>query len=98
VRGGGAGASARQFRLKRDGSTEPLDACAQVRLADGERIQSYSCGGGGYGPPTDRDPARVARDVAEGWISAVRARDVYGVVLDGDGAVMVAETAAARNA
>ena len=38
-----------------------------------------SSGGGGYGPPRERDPDRVRRDVAEGWISPERARDVYGV-------------------
>ena len=36
------------------------------------------------------------RDVAEGWITAARARDVYGVVLDGDGHVDTAATAARR--
>lgn len=92
VRGGETGARARQFRLRHDGSTEPLDACAQVRLVDGERIQSYSCGGGGYGAPFERDPASVARDVAEGWISRQRARSVYGVGLSEDGRVAPDET------
>jgi N-methylhydantoinase B len=96
VRGGEAGARAKQFRLRRDGSTEPLDACAQVRLADGERIQSYSCGGGGYGAPHERDPAQVARDVAEGWISAERARETYKVALADDGRVAEADTARLR--
>lgn len=39
-------------------------------------------GGGGYGPPADRDPARVAQDVRDGYVSLERARDDYGVVLD----------------
>jgi len=39
-------------------------------------------GGGGYGPPFARDPARVADDVREGYVSLARAREDYGVVLD----------------
>ena len=38
-------------------------------------------GGGGYGDPLERDPSRVAQDVAAGLVSARQARDVYGVVL-----------------
>ena len=51
-------------------------------LSDGEVIQSICCGGGGYGPPAERAPSRVLHDVAEGWISRERAREVYGVVID----------------
>jgi N-methylhydantoinase B len=39
-------------------------------------------GGGGHGSPLTRDPARVAADVREGYVSPERARDDYGVVLD----------------
>jgi N-methylhydantoinase B len=52
-----------------------------VTVAPGETIVSVSCGGGGYGPPQQREPARVAHDVAERWISADRARTVYGAKL-----------------
>jgi N-methylhydantoinase B len=50
-----------------------------VVLEPGETIVSMSSGGGGYGLPRERDPERVRLDVAEGWISPGRARDVYGV-------------------
>ena len=39
-------------------------------------------GGGGYGPPAARDPARVLDDVREGYVSPERAREDYGVVID----------------
>jgi N-methylhydantoinase B len=32
---------------------------------------------GGYGPPAERDPEAVARDVREGKVSPDRAREVY---------------------
>ena len=35
--------------------------------------------GGGYGPPHERDPTHVLRDVLEGKVSAERARDEYRV-------------------
>ena len=38
-----------------------------------------ACGGGGYGDPRLRDPARVRHDVAEGLVTARRAAEVYGV-------------------
>ena len=41
-------------------------------------------GGGGWGDPLERDPARVWEDVAEGLVSAAAARKLYGVVLRRD--------------
>jgi N-methylhydantoinase B len=54
-----------------------------------------SSGGGGFGDPTERDPARVAADVAEGYVTAAAAETVYGVVLAG-GHVDTAATAQRR--
>ncbi|KAA1423011.1 hypothetical protein FE697_012820 [Mumia zhuanghuii] len=42
------------------------------------------CGGGGYGDPLDREPERIADDVAQGRVSVEAAAALYGVVLDGD--------------
>ncbi len=39
-------------------------------------------GGGGYGPPWERDPARVLEDVGNGYVSLERARTDYGVAID----------------
>ena len=46
------------------------------------RVQS--CGGGGYGPASDRDPHLVLRDVHEGKVSLQRAREIYRVAIDPD--------------
>lgn len=48
-------------------------------LADGDTVTHYTPAGGGFGPPRERDRAQVARDVANGFITAAQARDVYGV-------------------
>jgi N-methylhydantoinase B len=47
-------------------------------LAPGQVAAVVTPGAGGYGPPADRPPAQVARDVAEGRVSRELARDVYG--------------------
>ncbi len=96
VRGGGDGAPAQQFRVTRNGASEPLPGCAQVQILEGERIRSFSCGGGGYGPPVDREPGAVAKDVREGWVSAQRARTVYRVAVDAAGNLDASATAELR--
>lgn len=98
VRGGAAGGGANQYRIRVDGTHEPLPSCAQITLHDGELIHSLSCGGGGYGRPQDRDPARVAQDVSTGRITPARAAHVYGVALKHDGSPDSVATARLRRA
>ena len=75
----------------------PLPPSGKVTVAAGEMIVSVCTGGGGYGSPLEREPERVREDVAEGWISRERARDVYGVVVTEDGDVDAGATAALRS-
>jgi N-methylhydantoinase B len=53
----------------------------------GESLIFQTPGGGGYGDPRKRAPARVARDFAAGLISNKALRQVYGVCLKPDGTV-----------
>ncbi len=53
-------------------------------------------GAGGYGPPDEREPELVARDVRVGKISVARARSVYHVAVAEDGTIDSAETARLR--
>jgi N-methylhydantoinase B len=41
-----------------------------------------TAGGGGWGNPFHRDPARVRQDVLEGYVSIESAARDYGVVID----------------
>jgi N-methylhydantoinase B len=59
----------------------------RVPLPKDSRITMETAGGGGWGNPLEREPVLVARDVKEGYVSCERARSVYGVILDTDGAV-----------
>jgi len=98
ARGGLAGAPARQFLRTPEGELVGLDPYGRMVLGEAERIVSFSCGGGGYGVPHERDPARVRRDVEEGWVSPDRAERVYGVVLLPDGSVDLQATVVKRGA
>ncbi|HYB22441.1 MAG TPA: hydantoinase B/oxoprolinase family protein [Solirubrobacteraceae bacterium] len=97
ARGGESGALCRPYMRRADGELVELEAWARVLLEPGETIVSISSGGGGYGPPHERDPERVRHDVAEGWVGAQRARAVYKVALSPDGSVDAQATAALRS-
>jgi N-methylhydantoinase B len=67
----------------------PLDA--------GDVVSVRSPGGGGYGPPTDRDPNRVASDVRDELLTREAARSIYCVALTDDLAVDEQETRRLRD-
>jgi N-methylhydantoinase B len=81
--GGWDGKPAR-YTLISDGTTETLPSKATLRLRPGQVVRMETCGGGGYGPPEQRDPDLVLRDVREGKVSLIRARDCYRVALTPD--------------
>lgn len=62
------------------------------QLAERDRVVVRTGGGGGYGPPWEREPALVARDVIRGFVSREKAATEYGVVLH-DGCTTVDEVA-----
>jgi N-methylhydantoinase B len=66
----------------RDGLETRLSSKTTLDLVPGDVISVRTCGGGGYGPPAERDPERVLRDVLEGKVSVARARDEYRVVIE----------------
>ncbi len=55
-----------------------------------------SGGGGGYGSPLERPIARIARDVAQGYVSRRQAERCYGVVFGRDGEIDAAASEAQR--
>ena len=68
--------------LIRAGAETRLGSKTTVDLEPGDVISVRTCGGGGYGPPEERDPGRVLRDVLEGKVSPERARELYRVAVD----------------
>jgi N-methylhydantoinase B len=98
VNGGRAG---RPFSVTIDpgGPNErEVDALADAEFVRaGEVIRIRTTGGGGWGDPLERDPARVLRDVRRGKVSVGGALDDYGVVIV-DGAIDEAGTIRERTA
>lgn len=55
-----------------------------LELHEGDIQYVRFMGGGGYGDPIDRDPAAVLGDVLGGLVTPGPARDIYGVMIDGE--------------
>jgi N-methylhydantoinase B len=79
LRGGRDGAVNRVEITAPDGAVRHVRKATQHPIAAGERVRILTGGGGGYGPPAERARAAIARDVAEGYVSAEAARRDYGV-------------------
>jgi N-methylhydantoinase B len=75
--GGRAGKPA-EYVLIRRGVETRLGAKTTIEVEPGDTVSFRTCGGGGYGPPLERDRELVARDVREGKVSVERAREEYG--------------------
>lgn len=73
-RGGSGGAAT---IIEREDGT-PMGVKGKQFVPHGGRVRMAFPGGGGYGAPSDRDSADVARDLRLGYISAEAARDIYG--------------------
>jgi N-methylhydantoinase B len=67
-----------EYVLVRDGAETRLPAKSTIDVRAGDVVSYRTCGGGGYGPPRERDAALVERDVREGKVSEDVAREVYG--------------------
>ncbi|MFD1707896.1 hydantoinase B/oxoprolinase family protein [Siminovitchia sediminis] len=81
----GSPANAALFKLEEGPAAEKeLPTFNQLDLKPGEALVSEISSGAGYGDPLERDPEMVRHRVREGWISAKKARDIYGVVIRTD--------------
>ncbi len=76
---GGAGA-APKVTVERPGE-DPVELLKinGLKVPKGTVIKSRTGGGGGYGPPADRDPAAVRDDIIDGYVTAAHAKATYGV-------------------
>jgi N-methylhydantoinase B len=96
VNGGEPGARARKILEKPDGTRTIVgNKLEQLAVEADDILHFITWGGGGWGDPLTRDPELVAKEVRQGLVTAGAAR-LYGVVLDGEGAVDAAATEALR--
>jgi N-methylhydantoinase B len=83
---GGGGASGNRNILNPNRNARELPSKVTMTMLRGDVIRPEQ-GGGGYGDPLLRAPERVARDIANGKISAAYARDRHGVVVTAASAI-----------
>lgn len=96
VAGGGSGPLAEMEIVAPDGQRRVLRTFSTQPIFPGEICETRNTGGGGWGDPLAREPTRVRDDVRNGFVSAARAREIYGVVLDAAGLSVDAAATAAR--
>jgi N-methylhydantoinase B len=65
--------------LRAGGAEEVVPSKLLTTVRAGDRLVVETAGGGGYGPPGERDRERVAEDLRNGKISAEAARSIYGL-------------------
>lgn len=92
-RKGGQAGTAGRLHLA---SGEKLRSKGTQTIPAGETLVLEMPGGGGYGDPFTRDAAKVANDVALGYVSAEMARKDYGVVVTSKGLLDADATDALR--
>jgi N-methylhydantoinase B len=91
LEGGGAGeVSDIEFRSP-DGTVRHV-LKGDHELQPGDTVIVRTAGGGGFGPPWQRDVARVLQDVQLGYVSIALAREQYGIAIDEDGSFNEADT------
>ena len=77
--GGNAGAAAVVTLTTPDGATRQLPSKGAFDAPAGSVISMLTPGSGGFGEPAERDPAAIARDLREGYVSAARVARDYGI-------------------
>lgn len=79
IRGGAPGSVARAWVETAEGEHIAIVEPVIHRARAGDVLVTESCGGGGYGEPRRRDPAKVIADVREGVVSPEAAVRTYGL-------------------
>ncbi|PWB61445.1 MAG: hydantoin utilization protein B [Bradyrhizobiaceae bacterium] len=98
VNGGAPGALNRFVWQTDTGEASPplASKVTDVKVRSGQRVRLETPGGGGFGPPEERAPEAVGRDVRLGYVSRAAAESVYHVALTESGEVDAAATARLR--
>jgi len=65
-----------------DGREQRFGKATRLPVPKGSTVDLHTGGGGGYGPPSERDPAAVLEDIREGYISGSEARRLYPHVFE----------------
>ena len=80
--GGGPGRIGRNVLNPGSGREERLAGKVTLTIKRGDVFRYEMAGAGGWGDPLERDPARVLSDIRNEYVTAMLAREQYGVVVD----------------
>src|SRR4029453_13604180 len=69
------------------GSGRRLPHC-EFGIGENDVLYMRMSSGGGYGDPLEREPERVLNDVEDGIVSREEAKEIYGGVIEGHGAIL----------
>jgi N-methylhydantoinase B len=78
LNGGGEGAHNVAIIHSNGAADRNVSKGTEIPLLKGDSVTFYTAGGGGYGDPHKRDRNELSNDVAQGFVSADKARDYYG--------------------
>ena len=79
---GGEAGQAQQAILEDEDGLRNIGLLAEgVKIRPNTRLTYMNGGGGGYGPPWEREPELVLDDVLDGWVTPGKATDIYLVAL-----------------
>jgi N-methylhydantoinase B len=86
---GGKPAKSGRVVVRKNGADKDEIVCKAkgYKLNAGDMVWLETGGGGGYGPPEERELAAIQRDLDRGYISREAAEHDYGVKLGADGRV-----------
>ncbi len=65
--------------VRQDGDEKRYRSCTALPLGRGDVVKVVTATGGGYGEPRRRSRDKILEDLKNGYISAARAREVYGI-------------------
>jgi N-methylhydantoinase B len=82
LHGGKSAPRNRQCLRHPDGRVDEVMVNTLMTLYQGDEIEVYSGGGGGFGDPATREVDKVVQDVRDGLVSVEQAREDYRVVIN----------------
>lgn len=85
LEGGGSGRPNLGILRYPDGSQRTFAKATRMKVPKGAVLELQTGGGGGYGPPHERDPAAVLADLRDGLVSVDRARSDYPQAFSDEG-------------
>jgi N-methylhydantoinase B len=89
--GGKSGGGSDCWIVSSRGEKTALPSKVTIQVEPGSRVVLRTAGGGGFGPPLERERKKIVRDVEERLISVERAKTEYGLTMQDPGINRIGE-------